>query len=125
MKIFTDFLTGFASALLGALGMGGGGILLIYLTVFAGVEQLNAQGMNLIFFLPVAAVALIFHSKNKLVDWKITAFTISGGLAGVFLGKFAADFLGGEFLRKAFGLFLLVLGLKELFKKENPAAQKL
>jgi len=112
-----NFLIGFSAALLGALGMGGGSVLLVYLTAFAGVEQLTAQGINLMFFFPVAIIALIFHCRNKLVQFKIAAFTIIGGIGGVFLGKWLAEFLGNGLLRKAFAVGLLLLGIHEIFIK--------
>lgn len=45
------FLTGITASM----GLGGGFILVIYLTIFAQMPQLAAQGVNLIFFLPIAA----------------------------------------------------------------------
>ena len=60
------FLTGiFAS-----MGLGGGMVLIVYLTVFAGFSQLAAQGINLVFFIPIAIISLVLHTKNKLVEWK-------------------------------------------------------
>ena len=57
MDILIGFLAGFA----GGLGVGGGGILLLYLTAFTETSQLSAQGINLLFFLPVAFSALFAH----------------------------------------------------------------
>ena len=47
------------SGLLGSLGMGAGAVLLLYLRVFGGVEQFEAQGINLIFFLPIAVLSIL------------------------------------------------------------------
>lgn len=52
------------------MGLGGGMILILYMTLIAGMEQLTAQGVNLLFFIPIATAALIIHTKNKLVKWK-------------------------------------------------------
>ncbi len=114
-EILIQALAGFASALLGALGMGGGGVLLIYLTAVAQMSQTKAQGINLIFFVPVAITALILHSKNKLVHYKLAAIGVLTGVAGVFAGFFLARQLGDHILSKVFAAFLLVLGVKELF----------
>ena len=51
-------LAGFGSAVLASMGMGGGSILILYLTLIAGVPQREAQGVNLLFFLPIGAAAL-------------------------------------------------------------------
>ncbi len=52
--------------MIGAMGMGGGGVLLIYLTAFAHVPQLKAQGINLISFLPTGLLATVIYAvKNR------------------------------------------------------------
>ncbi|MCI8623925.1 MAG: sulfite exporter TauE/SafE family protein [Provencibacterium sp.] len=115
MEWLSALLPAFFSAVLGALGMGGGGILLIYLTAFRDTGQLEAQGINLAFFLPVAAVSLLFHIKNKLVDFKLCALLIPAGLAGAYLGVRLAGSLPETLLRRLFAGFLLLIGLKELW----------
>lgn len=108
-----------------AMGIGGGMILMLYLTLILHMDQLTAQGMNLLFFLPIAALALILHSKNKLVAWKTVLPSILSGIAGAFLGSWAAGAIGSPGLRKLFAVFLLITGLRELFCKikqpDNPA----
>lgn len=114
-----DFILSFACATLSALGMGGGGILLIYLTAFGGVNQLQAQGINLIYFIPVSLVAIFLHSRKKLIRWRFTWRSVILGIAGVYLGWKLAMVLESEALSKLFGLFLLFFGLRELFGKEK------
>jgi len=113
------FFVSFFGAALSALGMGGGGILLIYLTVYLGFDQLRAQGINLIFFIPVAAAALTMHIKNRLVRWKIVWPCILLGLPGVFLGERLAMLIGPGILQKIFGGSLILIGAKELFSKNT------
>ncbi len=62
------------SGALGAMGLGGGGILLLVL-VWAGLPQMTAQGINLLMILPVGALGLYFHHRNGLTDGR-TAFPI-------------------------------------------------
>ena len=108
-------LAGFFAAVLGALGMGGGGVLLIYLTAAAGMTQMKAQGINLLFFIPIAAVALLIHARHKLLAYRLALIGILSGVVGVFAGYAIARMIGDRSLSKAFGVFLLVLGLRELF----------
>lgn len=120
-----NILIGFLAGFIGALGLGGGGVLVMFLTVFMGVNQLSAQGTNLMFFIPVGIFALIFHCKKKLVDWKIAVPAIICGLVGAAIGCILARFLGDKIMRYIFGVILLFLGIFELFfphKKKN--AQK-
>ncbi|WP_040197702.1 sulfite exporter TauE/SafE family protein [Candidatus Soleaferrea massiliensis] len=112
-------IAAFFAAIAGSLGLGGGGILLLYLTAFADYEQLKAQGINLIFFIPCAIIALIIHAKNKLIEWKATLVCGITGLAGVALGFYLAGLFDPKWLGKAFAVFLLFLGLKELFHREK------
>ena len=97
-----------------AMGLGGGFVLLVYLTVFANLPQMEAQWINLIFFLPVAALSLYFHRKNGLLQTEQLLPAVIGGLLGAACGVFAARMLGDARLGKVFALFLTVIGLREL-----------
>lgn len=119
MEILLTTVTAFLAGTISSMGMGGGGILLLYLTAFAGVAQLKAQTINLIFFMPIAVIALIMHTKNKLVNWKVVLWVTLFGYLGVFLGYQAALFVGEDMLRKLFAVFLLFIGAKELFFKDK------
>ncbi len=112
-----DWLIGFLAGFAGGLGVGGGGILLLYLTAFAGTEQLSAQGINLVFFLPTAAAALFLHLKNGFVKWKTALVSVLFGIPCVFLGYFIAESIEKTLLRLCFSLLLLFIGVKELFRK--------
>ena len=115
----------FLAAVIGALGMGGGSVLIIYLTAYLGMEQLQAQGVNLVFFLPVAAVALVLHQKHGLIRWRVALPLAGLGLVGVYFGASLAMHLGSELLGKLFGGLLLIIGLREVFaKKEKTDAEK-
>lgn len=103
------------SGILGGMGMGGGTALIPVLTLLAGVEQHVAQATNLIAFLPMAAISLSVHKKQGNVDLAGAApVAIAAVLFGV-LGGLAASLAPGEALRKLFGAFLVILGLKGLF----------
>ncbi len=118
------FLPAFFGAVLSALGMGGGGVLLIYLTAFEGMGQFTAQGINLIFFIPIAAVSLWFHIRGKLVDWRLALLLLPAGIAGVFLGASLAGKLPEELLRRLFAGLLAVIGLREAWSALRPPARK-
>lgn len=117
-------LVSFFAAVLSALGMGGGGILLLYLTAYAGIEQQTAQGINLVFFIPVAAVALLIHQRNRLIRWGMVWRCVLVGLCGVWIGTRLALALEPQLLRRLFGGFLLVIGVRELLAKP-PGGKKI
>lgn len=110
-------LAGLFSGIIGGMGMGGGAVLIIYLTVFQNVEQLRAQGINLLFFIPIALTAVIIYAFKKQIKWNITLPIAIGGILGAVGGFYLTDFIGGNFTAKLFGGFLILLGLKELIFK--------
>jgi uncharacterized membrane protein YfcA len=99
------------------MGMGGGGIMVIFLTLALGTPQLQAQGINLVFFLPCAVISLIINGKRKLVDWKTAMLIVLGGLPTAFLGIWVAGKIQTKWLGWIFAAFLIVMGLKELCSK--------
>ena len=107
-------LVSFASGLLGALGMGAGTVLLLYLRLWGGMGQLEAQGVNLLFFLPIALVSLVLHTRHHLVEWKIALGGFLSGLPFVFLGAWVGKWLGTAWLGKGFAVLLLIIGIREL-----------
>ena len=112
-------LAGAVTGVLSAFGVGGGSLLLIYMTSFAGLAQNLAQGINLVYFLPTAATALPAHFKNGYVEKKALMPAICAGLACSALTAWAATALDVDLLRKCFGGFLIVIGLRELFRKTS------
>ena len=110
---------GILSGTIGAMGIGGGGVLIIYLTLVAGVDQITAQGINLLFFIPCAIISLIIHSRKKLIIWRLVFPMILGGLVGVAVGAYCAKLIGPNMLGKIFSAFLIFIGLRELFSRKK------
>ena len=80
------------------------------------ISQQTAQGINLVYFLPTAAVSLIIHIKKKNVEIKTAAIIGAAGIFGAFAGAWAAMAIEGEILRRLFGVFLLLVGAHEIYK---------
>lgn len=118
-----EAIVGFITGLIASMGLGGGFVLMIWLTIFAGVEQRAAQGVNLLFFLPIALVSLIIHVKGGLIDKMLLKKYLFGGAVGAILGTVAAQLIPNELLSKLFSLFLLAFGIRELISagKRQPA----
>lgn len=103
------------------MGLGGGFILVVWLTIFEDIGQRAAQGINLLFFLPIALISLIFHLKNHLVNTALVKKIATGGVLGAVIGTYGAQLIDNGLLRKLFALFLLAFGLRELFSKSEKA----
>ncbi|MCM1329020.1 MAG: sulfite exporter TauE/SafE family protein [Ruminococcus sp.] len=112
-----QFAAAFFTGIFASLGVGGGMILIIYLTVFAGFDQLSAQGINLIYFIPIAALSVAIHTKNKLIEWKKIVPSIIIGVIFAAGGTYAAEKIGSPALKKIFAIFILLIGIKELLYK--------
>ncbi len=109
-------LAGAVTGVLSGLGLGGGTLLLIYMTAFAGLPQALAQGINLLYFLPAAGCALPSHAKNGYLDRRVILPAALTGLLTAGLASLAATALPVALLRRFFGFFLLCMGLSELFR---------
>ena len=104
-------LAGFFAATISSMGLGGGGVLIIYLTLFAGVPQMQAQGSNLLFFLPIAALSLIIYYRRGVLQLKKNLPFILYGLLGCLPGYLLASRINSEWLARGFGAGLVLLGI--------------
>lgn len=115
------FLCGLGASVISAWGVGGGTLLLLVMTLFLGVDQRTAQGINLLFFLPTAASALICHWKNGYLDKPALKAAVPPAVILALVGAWAATALNVELLRKPFGVYLLLSGVSLVWpgKKKN------
>lgn len=120
----TEAIVGFLTGILASMGLGGGFILVVWLTMFSGTEQRTAQGVNVLFFLPIALIALIMHLRNGLVNKALVKRCAIGGVIGAVIGTFGSQVISNGLLRKLFALFLLAFGLRELFSKTKQKDNK-
>ncbi|MEQ2510765.1 sulfite exporter TauE/SafE family protein [Faecousia sp. CLA-AA-H192] len=112
-------LAGAVCGLLSGLGIGGGTLLMVWMTGVAALPQQTAQGINLLYFLPSAVCALIFHIRNKLIRWDIVLPAALGGCVTAAIAAWIATGLDVSLLRRLFGGFLLLTGLRELFFRQQ------
>ncbi len=109
-------LAGLFSGIFGGMGMGGGTALIPILTIFLGVEQKMAQGINLLAFVVMAIFSLFIHIKNGFVHTKGLFTIILGGLIFSCVGAFLAVNMPSNILRIIFGVFLCFLAILEIIK---------
>ena len=110
-----EILIGIISGVFSGVGMGGGTILIFLLTVFVGLEQHIAQATNLIYFVPTAISAIIVNYKNKNIDTKLAGFMSVCGIIGAIIGAIISIKLDVQKLRKAFGIFLVIIAIHEIY----------
>jgi uncharacterized membrane protein YfcA len=104
----------FSTGVITGFGIGGGTILVLVLTLFMGYGQTEAQGINLVYFLPSAVSALVSHIKNKRIDWKVSVAAGASGVASALLAAFLATKTEPAKLSRYFGFFLLSIAVSEI-----------
>lgn len=114
-------LAGLVCGVFSGLGIGGGTLLMVWMTAVVGLEQQVAQGINLLYFLPTAACALFFHIKNRLIRWRVVLPAIATGCLVAAGAAFLATAMDTGLLRKLFGGFLILVGIRELFTAQRRA----
>lgn len=112
-------LFGFFSGVVSGMGIGGGVILIPLLAIFLHMKQQPAQGINLFYFLPTAAAALVIHIKNKQIAFRPALTLMACAIPGAAIGSWIAVALAPGILRKLFAVFLLLMGLHELLIKKE------
>ena len=115
-----NFLVGLGLGILSGFGIGGGSLLIVYLTMFAGVNQYTAGGINLLYFLFCAPAALVSHIREHRIHKPTLWWCTIAGVAASVLAAVAASVIEVSLLRRIFGVYLLYIGVKELFCK-SPA----
>ena len=120
-SFFFSLILGFLLSILAGLGTGGGSLLLVWLTVIQGMEPQIAQTINLLFFLTSAGIISVIRLKRQSIPIKkILPGILAGCLAAAgfsILGRY----FNTDALRKAFGVLLLITGLRELFYRPRNA----
>jgi len=111
-----SFIVSFLVAILSGLGIGGGGLLVIWLVLYKGTEQLTAQGINLIWFLFSSSGAMLVHLTKRKLNFGLILFFAAFGAIGVLAGSFFAHRIPPDTVRTVFGFLLLCSGLLTLFK---------
>ena len=119
MKIFILLLGGFLSGAVGSLGVGGGGVLIVFLTFFLNFSSVNAAFMNLIFFIPIAFVSIIIYLKQRQIDLKKVLVLLIPSLIGSVIGVELSQIIDTSILSKFFGALLIFISLRTLFSKEK------
>ena len=109
MSFYIYLLLGILGGIPAGMGMGGGTVTIPLLILVGGVEQKIAQSANLFSFLPMSAFALRVHAENKLLSTAGIGWMIVPALAVSAAGTFIAYALPSEILRRAFGVFLIIL----------------
>lgn len=104
---------------LSGLGIGGGSLLIVWLTGILHMDALTAKSINLMFFVPSALIACIIRYKNGQLKLQIPLYGMVSGCIFAILGNWLSTQLDTAIIKKLFGIILIVTGSKELLYRER------
>ena len=110
-----EFFIGILAGILTNIGLGGGSILILLLTLFTNTPLREAQSANLLCFIPAAIISILSNSKSHLINYKNSIFFILFGCVGSIVGFLISKKLSVTFLKKVFAVFLLIICFFEIY----------
>ena len=100
---------------LSGIGVGGGSLLVLWLTLVMDVPAETARVINLLFFIPSALIACFFRWKHGALDIRAILPAIVSGCLSAALFSWIGNRMDTSLLKKLFGGLLILTGIRELF----------
>lgn len=119
MNFIFGIVIGLATGIISGFGVGGGSLLVLYLTAFAGISQYEAGGVNLLYFIGCAPAALFGHIRSGAIEWRAVLWCGIAGVCTAIPSAMMAAAMDTRLLYRLFGIILLYIGVKELFTKKQ------
>ena len=121
LDILFPLLIGILLGFLAGMGVGGGSLLLLWLTQVVMLEQTQARILNLLFFLPAAAVATLFRTKQQKIHKKTAVSAILTGCSSALLFSLLSRVMDVALLQKLLGGLLILTGIREICYRPRKA----
>lgn len=118
-NIIFSFFIPIVIAVLSGMGLGGGGLFVVYLNIFSDLPQIYMQAINLVFFIFAAGASLLIHLTRRKIYFKAVLLMGVFGIAGSLIGSAVALSVDGELLGKIFGVMLIGAGIYSFFKSKK------
>ena len=121
-----EIIISIISGMITGLGMGGGSILIVLLTVFKGIDQKVAQGINLLFFISTSIIASIINGKQCLIKKNVLFPIMVVGIIGTIVGAILSSIIDTKILKKCFAGFIFLIAVYEVLTmiKDNKMNKK-
>lgn len=101
----------------GMFGIGGGAIMVPAMVLLLSLDQKLATGISLgAQILPIGILGAIVYYQNGNLNIKYALLIAAGLVVGFYFGAIFANqpFISSEMMKKLYGIFLLVIGLRYL-----------
>lgn len=119
--MWINFLVCTLLGYLSGLGVGGGSLLMLWLTQWQALPYPTARTMNLLFFLPSSLIASCCNLKKHHLSLPRAFPGIAAGCMAAILFSLWGQNLDSVLLGKIFGGLLLMIGVHELFYRPRKA----
>jgi Predicted permeases len=105
-------VTGMANGLFGS---GGGTVAVPAMVLLLGAEDHKAHATAISIILPLTLLSAFFYITNKYISWDLTLKVVVGGVVGGFIGARLLGKCPKGVLRKIFGTFMIIAGVRMLW----------
>ena len=106
---------------LAGMGVGGGSLLLLWLTQVVTMPQPQARILNLLFYLPAALTATVFRGRKNGIQTDVVLPALIAGCTAAVLFSLLSRHLNIELMKKLLGGLLILTGLREIFYRPRKA----
>ncbi len=118
MTYLIPVIVGMAAGFVGGLfGVGGGVVMVPAMIFILKLETKLAVGTSMAVVIFTAITATAKHAANGNVDWKTALPFMPAAIIGGYLGALAVQHVPGDQLKRYFGGFLVLVGIKMLIGK--------
>jgi hypothetical protein len=101
----------------GAVGAGGGFLIVPTLVIFAKLSMKKAVATSLFIVAINSLIGFTGDLQHTAIDWEFLIPFTSLSILGIFIGIWINKFIDGKKLKKAFGWFVLVMGMYIIYKE--------
>ncbi len=106
--ILEGIVVGFLTGLVGA---GGGFLIIPAMVVMLGLRMKTAIGTSLAIIAANSLIGFTADLNNETMDWSFLGVFSLISFIGIFLGNYLGTFIEANKLKKAFGWFVLLMGI--------------
>ncbi|MDR0919702.1 MAG: sulfite exporter TauE/SafE family protein [Oscillospiraceae bacterium] len=104
-------LTGVINGMFGS----GGGMLAVPLLESIDIETKKSHATSIALILPLSVISTIFYSQRGNIDWNTALKLVPLGLCGAVVGSILMKKLKSIWLKRVFGILLVIAGVRLLF----------
>lgn len=106
--VLEGVVVGFLTGLVGA---GGGFLIIPALVLLAKLPMKKAVATSLMIIAIKSLIGFVGDVQNMQIDWAFLLLFTAFSIAGIFLGIYLNNWIDGKKLKKAFGWFVLLMGV--------------